>query len=163
MERWSQLRPEWPDQEIHLYGPGTDSGTFDFFTETIVGESGASRSDYTASEDDNVLVQGVAGDPYALGYFGLAYYEENRDRLKVVSVDAGQGCIEPNLETVKAGTYPLSRPLFLYVNKASLDRPEVQAFLTFYLENAATLVQDVGYIPLPDEAYADGLKALGLK
>ncbi len=160
--RWNQIRPEWPDEELHLFGPGVDSGTFDYFTDAIVGEEGASRGDFQASEDDNVLVQGIASDPLALGFFGLAYYEENKDKLKLVAIDDGDpsngdGCIEPNLETVGNGSYqPLSRPIFIYVSKAAADRPEVDAFIHFYLnpENARAFVTEVGYIPLPDEVYA---------
>ncbi|GIV34056.1 MAG: protein sphX [Chitinophagales bacterium] len=152
--RWNQIRPEWPDEEIHLYGPGVASGTFDYFTEAIIGEAGKSRGDFTASEDDNVLVQGVAGDKYGLAFFGLAYYEENMDKLKLVPVDNGQGPVKPSMETVRAGTYaPLSRPLLIYVNNTGLRRPEVQAFLNFYLDKANELVKEVGYIPLPEEEY----------
>ncbi|MGH7507242.1 MAG: PstS family phosphate ABC transporter substrate-binding protein, partial [Longimicrobiales bacterium] len=126
IERWSQVRPDFPDQELNLYGPGTNSGTFDYFTEAIVGEARASRPDFTASEDDNVLVQGVEGDVNALGYFGYAYYIENQERLKVVGIDAGAGCVTPSPETVKSGRYdPLSRPLFIYVNSESLREPAV--------------------------------------
>ena len=154
--RWNQIRPEWPDEPLNLYGAGTDSGTFDYFTEAIVGESGASRGDYTASEDDNVLVQGVAGDVNALGYFGLAYAIENEGRVKIVPIvnpETGEP-VEPSLDTVKSGQYqPLSRPLFIYVSASAVERPEVDAFVRFYLENAAALVEEVGYIPLPDEAY----------
>lgn len=154
--RWNQVRPNWPDAPLNLYGAGTDSGTFDYFTEAINGKSGASRGDYTASEDDNVLVQGVSGDKYALGYFGLAYAIENSGRVKIVPIvnpKTGQP-VEPNLETVKTGQYqPLSRPLFIYVARDQADRPEIEAFVEFYLQNAATLSQEVGYIPLPDEAY----------
>lgn len=152
--RWNQVRPEWPDAPLSLYGAGTDSGTFDYFTEAIVGEEGASRGDYTASEDDNVLVQGVANDQYALGYFGYAYYVENQDKLKAVAIDGGNGCVLPSEETINNGTYqPLSRPLFIYVRKDALDRPEVEAFVNFYLENAGTLAAEVGYVALPDRAY----------
>ncbi|HXG42404.1 MAG TPA: PstS family phosphate ABC transporter substrate-binding protein [Dehalococcoidia bacterium] len=152
--RWSQVNPAWPDRPLRLYGAGTDSGTFDYFTEAIVGKEDASRGDYTASEDDNVLVQGVAGDPNALGYFGLAYYLENRSRLKALKVDGGQGCVEPSVENVINGTYrPLSRPLFIYVSARSAERPEVQAFVDFYLETAADLAREVGYVPLPSTAY----------
>ncbi|QQS52851.1 MAG: PstS family phosphate ABC transporter substrate-binding protein [Bacteroidota bacterium] len=152
--KWNQIRPEWPDQEIHLFGPGVASGTFDYFTEAIVGESGSSRGDFTASEDDNVLVQGVAGDKYGLGFFGLAYYEENQDKLKLISVDGGNGPVFPSLETVRNGSYsPLSRPLFIYVNSVAAALPEVQAFVQFYLDNAPSLTQDVGYVPLPVEEY----------
>jgi len=157
--RWNQVRPDWPDKEIHLFGPGTDSGTFDYFTEAINGKEKASRGDYQASEDDNVLVQGIATDPLALGYFGVAYYAENKDKLKLVAIDDekdenGKGPILPTQETVEKGTYqPLARPLFIYVKKSSAERPEVQAFVKFYLDNAPKLVKEVGYIPLPAEAY----------
>ncbi len=159
--RWSQIREGWPDEELRLFGPGTDSGTFDYFTDAIVGEEGASRGDFQASEDDNVLVQGIAGDRYALGYFGLAYYQENQDKLKLVAIDDGNpdngdGCILPTAETVANGSYqPLSRPIFIYVRKEAADRPEVEAFVRFYLdpENARALVTEVGYIPLPDKVY----------
>lgn len=151
---WNQIRPEWPNEEFHLYGPGVASGTYDYFTEAIVGESGASRGDYTASEDDNVLVQGISGDPYAIGFFGLAYYEENKDKLKLVGVDNGNGPVLPTLETVKNGTYePLSRPVFIYVSDEGAGKPEVESFVKFYLDNAENLVKDVGYIPLPGEDY----------
>jgi len=157
--KWSHIRKGWPDEPIHLFGPGTDSGTFDYFTEAICGKEDASRPDYTASEDDNVLVQGVANDKYALGYFGLAYYEENADRLKLLAVDNGKGPVLPSAKTVSDGTYaPLSRPLFIYVSVASAKRPAVKQFVEFYLKNAKSLVKEVGYVPLPDEAYALALK-----
>jgi phosphate transport system substrate-binding protein len=157
--KWNQVRPGWPDRELHLYGAGVDSGTYDYFTEAIVGQEHASRGDYTSSEDDNVLVQGVSKDELALGFFGLAYYEANKDKLAIVPVDDGNekngaGPIAPSVETVKDGTYqPLSRPLFIYVNKKSLDRPEVVAFVKFYLSNSFQLAQEVRYIPLPERAY----------
>ena len=153
--RWNQIRAEWPDEKFNLYGPGVASGTYDYFTEAIVGESGASRGDYTASEDDNVLVQGIAGDKNALGFFGLAYYEENKEKMKLVGVTPEGGePVLPTFETVKSGTYtPLSRPVFIYVSDAAAKRAEVNTFVAYYLENAAKLVQDVGYIPLPDEEY----------
>ena len=152
VRNWSDVRPEWPAQPIKLYAPGTNSGSFDFFTETIMGETGASRPDYTASEDDNVLVQGVAGDPSALGYFGFAYYSQNTDKLKVAAVDGGQGCVAPSVATIDDGTYqPLARPLFIYVNRNSLARPELRAFVDFYLSNATELVPAVGYVALPDD------------
>jgi phosphate transport system substrate-binding protein len=152
--KWNQIRKEWPDAEFHLYGPGVASGTYDYFTEAIVGKSGESRGDFTASEDDNVLVQGIEGDKNALGFFGLAYYEENKERLKLVGVNGGKGVITPTAETIKNGTYaPLSRPIFIYVTKKSVARPEVKSFVEFYLTNAAQLVADVGYIPLPDDQY----------
>ena len=157
--RWNQVRPEWPDAPLNLYGAGTDSGTFDYFTEAIVGKAKASRGDYTASEDDNVLVQGVANDQYALGYFGLAYYFENQDKLKAVAIDNGKGCVPPSEETVRNGTYqPLSRPLFIYVSRKAADRPEVEAFVRFYLEKGPALVKQVGYVPLPDAVYQLALK-----
>ncbi len=158
--RWSQVRAGWPDREIRLFGPGVDSGTFDYFTEVIAGKGGASRGDYTSSEDDNVLVQGIGGDENALGYFGLAYYEENKDKLKLVPIDDGKddngkGPIAPSAETVTGGTYrPLSRPIFVYVKTKALDRPEVQKFIAFYLTNTAGLVREVGYIPFTDTEYA---------
>ncbi|MBL6964031.1 MAG: PstS family phosphate ABC transporter substrate-binding protein [Bacteroidetes bacterium] len=152
--KWNQIRPEWPNEEMHLFGPGVASGTYDYFTEAIVGESGASRGDFTASEDDNVLVQGIANDKYGLGFFGLAYYEENKDKLALVGVDNGTGPVKPNLETVGNGSYaPLSRPVFIYVNDAAAARKEVKAFVRFYFENAAELVKEVGYIPLPAAEY----------
>jgi phosphate transport system substrate-binding protein len=158
VKKWSQIRNGWPDEEFHLYGPGVASGTYDYFTEVIVGKSGSSRGDYTASEDDNVLVQGIQGDKNAIGFFGLAYYEENKDKLKLVGVDNGTGPVLPSFETVKSGTYaPLSRPVFIYVTDAAAKKPEVTAFVTFYLKNAYALVTDVGYIPLPDEEYQKGL------
>jgi len=152
--RWNQINSQWPAEEFHLYGPGIASGTYDYFTEVVVGESGSSRGDYTASEDDNVLVQGIAGDKNGLGFFGLAYYEENKAKLKLVGVENDKGVVLPSMETVKNGSYsPLSRPVFIYVSDAAARRPEVAAFVNFYLENAAVLVPDVGYIPLTDEEY----------
>jgi phosphate transport system substrate-binding protein len=154
--RWNQVRAGWPNQEIHLFGAGVDSGTFDYFTEVVNGKAKTSRGDYTSSEDDNVLVQGVAGDQYALGYMGLAYYEENKDKMKLVAVDDekadnGAGPILPALETVRNGTYrPLSRPVFIYVGTKALERPEVQKFVQFYLDSGAALVKEVGYVPLTE-------------
>ncbi len=151
---WAQVRAGLPDEDLLLYGPGVDSGTYDYLTKAIVGEEGASRGDFTPSEDDNVLVQGIAGDRSALGFFGLAYYTANAEKLKLVGVDGGEGCVEPSEETVNSGEYqPLSRPLFIYVSAASAERPAVRAFINFYLENAAFLVSDVGYVALPDEIY----------
>ncbi|WP_071516070.1 PstS family phosphate ABC transporter substrate-binding protein [Geitlerinema sp. PCC 9228] len=154
---WSDMNSSWPNQEISLYGPGTDSGTFDYFTEAIVGEEDASRADYTASEDDNVLVLGVAEDKYALGYFGYSYYYENRDKLQAVAVNG----VKPSQQTVESGQYsPLSRPLYIYVNKESLERPEVKAFVEFYLNNAPTYVNEVGYVPLSETTYSAFLEDL---
>ncbi|MDC0028880.1 PstS family phosphate ABC transporter substrate-binding protein [bacterium] len=151
---WSQVREGWPNKELHLFGPGTASGTYDYFAEAICGKKVGTRGDYTASEDDHVLVQGISTDKFGLGFFGLAYYEENKDKLKLVGVDNGSGIVQPTLETVSNGTYaPLSRPIFIYVKNSIKDRKEVQEFTKFYLENAANLVQDVGYIPLPSSEY----------
>ena len=154
--RWNQVRASWPDQELHLFGAGVDSGTFDYFTEVINGKAKVSRGDYTSSEDDNILVQGVAGDQYALGYMGLAYFEENRNKLTLVPVDDGNpdngaGPVAPSPETVRNGTYrPLSRPIFIYANTAMLARAEVQQFVQYYLESASPLISEVGYVPLTD-------------
>ena len=162
--KWSQIRGGFPDKGIHLFGPGTDSGTFDYFTEAICGKSGASRGDYTASEDDNVLVEGIASDSLALGYFGLAYYEQNKDKLKIVPIDDendanGKGAIEPSLQSVMDSTYqPLARPIFIYVSTKASEKEEVRKFVEFYLKEAATLVAEVGYIPLPKEAYEAALE-----
>ncbi len=153
--RWNQVRSSWPDRPIKLVGPGKDSGTYDYFVEAIIGHDGASRSDYEASEDDEVLAELVSRDPNALGYFGLAYYEEHQSRLRAIAVDAGKGAILPNTKTVKQASYqPLSRPLFIYVNAYQAQtNPALGNFVKFYLQNAKTSVPKVGYIPLPDEAY----------
>jgi phosphate transport system substrate-binding protein len=152
VQQWSDIREGWPDEDIRLYGPNTAHGTYDFFTEVINGESGASRTDYNAVADYNVAVQGISSDKYSLGYFGLAYYEENADQLKLIGIDAGDGAIEPSLETVKNGTYkPLSRSLYIYVAKKAAKRPAVQKFVEFYFDNAGELAQDVGYVPMPAE------------
>ena len=162
--KWSQIRADFPDKEIRLFGPGTDSGTFDYFTEAICGKSAASRGDYTASEDDNVLVEGIASDPQALGYFGLAYYEQNKDKLKIVPIDDendanGKGAITPSSQSVMDSTYqPLARPIFIYVSTKAAEKEEVQKFVEFYLKEATKLVAEVGYIPLPDEAYQAALE-----
>jgi phosphate transport system substrate-binding protein len=159
LTRWSQIRAGWPDKEIHLFGAGVDSGTYDYFTEAIVGKEHSSRGDFTASEDDNVLVQGIANDPLALGFFGVAYYEHNKDKLRLVAIDDenpknGDGPVLPTFENVKNATYqPLARPIFIYVNKQALDRAEVRDFVAFYLTAGRPLVREVGYIPLSDAAY----------
>lgn len=151
---WKNVRPDWPDAKLKLFGPGADSGTFDYFTEAVNGKSKASRGDFTASEDDNVLVQGVSGDRFALGYFGLAYYEENRDKLKLVPIDGGRGPVSPSEKTVMDGTYsPLSRPLLIYISKKSLAKPEVKNFAEFYLKNGPQLIKQAKFIPLPAQAY----------
>lgn len=154
LTHWNQVRAGWPKAPLKLYGAGSDSGTFDYFTEAVVGKSKSSRGDYTASEDDNVLVQGIATDKNALGYFGYAYYAENSDKLKAVPIDGGQGPVLPSAETVENGSYqPLSRPIFIYVSKKSAQRPEVKKFVQFYLDNAPALVKEVKYVALPPAAY----------
>lgn len=161
ISNWNQVNPEYPDEPLALYGPGTDSGTFDYFTETVNGEEGASRGDYTASEDDNVLVQGVVGDPGAMAYFGYAYYVENQDSLKAVEIDGGNGCVAPSQENVLAGEYtPLSRPLFMYTSQEAAEtNPTVQEFFSFVLDPAnKQLVGDTGYVPLSDEKYSETLQ-----
>jgi len=163
--RWNQIRPEWPDREFRLYGPGADSGTFDYFTDAINGREKASRGDYTGSEDDNILVQGISTDPDALGYFGYAYFVENQDKLKLVGVDheRGNGPVYPSPEAITNGTYtPLSRPIFIYAKKTSLDSPAVVEFLRFYMnsQNATTFIPQVGYVPFPAEYYDAGLQRL---
>jgi len=153
VKKWSDLNPDWPQEKIRLYGPGTDSGTFDYFTKAIVGEEKACRADYTASEDDNVLVTGVMNDRYALGYFGYAYYSENKEKLKLLGVNGGDGCKKPSMETVRSLSYkPLSRPLFIYVRTESLKQPAVRDFVKFYLETADQLATEVGYVPVSDQA-----------
>jgi phosphate transport system substrate-binding protein len=160
--RWSDVNPGWAAAPLKLYGPGADSGTFDYFTEAIVGKAKSSRGDYTASEDDHVLVTGVSGDRNAIGYFGFAYYVENKDKLKALAIVSkpGEKGVLPSSEAVIDGTYqPLSRPIFVYVNKKSLDtRPELKAFVNFYLENGADLARAVKYVPLPADAYEKGLE-----
>lgn len=150
--KWSDVRAGWPAEEIKIFSPGADSGTFDYFTETINGKAQASRNDalVTFSEDDNTLVQGVEGEKNAIGYFGFAYYEENKDRLKLVPIDGGEGPVAPSTETINDGTYkPLSRPMYIYVNKAFMDKPEVKAFVDYYLKHAGELADEVGYVHLP--------------
>jgi phosphate transport system substrate-binding protein len=157
VKKWSDVRPEWPHESLLLYGPGTDSGTFDYFTEAVVGKAKSSRTDFTPSEDDNTLVQGVEGNPGALGYFGYAYYEPNKKRLKALKVippGKDQG-VEPSAETVISGAYaPLSRPLFIYLSSKSGQRPEVKKFVEFYIKNVPALAAEVKYVPLPADAYA---------
>ena len=160
--RWNQVNPAWPDQPMKLFGPGADSGTFDYFTEAVVGKAKSSRGDFTASEDDNVLVTGVARDVNGLGYFGYAYYIENKDKLKAVPIvnDKGQA-VEPSMEAVLKGSYnPLARPIFIYVNAKSLAKPEVKEFVEYYLKNGAKLAKEVKYVPLPDSAYKTALDHL---
>jgi phosphate transport system substrate-binding protein len=157
IKTWNQVNPAWPNTPIKLFGPGADSGTFDYFTEAVVGKAKSSRGDYTASEDDNVLVQGVSRDKGALGYFGFAYYAENSKKLKAVPIveKAGKPAVLPSMETVKNGTYqPLARPIFIYVNASSVAKPEVKEFVEFYLNQAPKLTKAVKYVPLPDKAYS---------
>jgi len=156
ISNWNQVRPGFPDLPLKLYGPGTDSGTFDYFTKVIVGKTKSSRSDYTASESDNVLVRGVAGDAGGLGYFGFSYYKANTDKLKLLAVDSGDGPVTPSLEVIRSGRYkPLSRPMFLYVNKTALKQPPVRAFLDFFFDHARQIVEHprVNYVALSDELY----------
>jgi phosphate transport system substrate-binding protein len=166
IKSWKQVNPAWPDQPLKLFGAGADSGTFDYFTEAVNGKAKSSRGDYTASEDDNVLVQGVARDVNAIGYFGFAYYSENQDKLKAVPIveSPGKPAVVPSLENVINGSYqPLSRPIFIYVNAKSYERPEVQQFIEFYMKNADALVREVKYVPLPAKAYAYNLDHLAKK
>jgi phosphate transport system substrate-binding protein len=153
IENWNQVPGgDYPDEKLTLAGPGTDSGTFDYFTDEINGEEGASRSDYQASEDDNVTVQAVAGEKGGLGYFGYTYYEENTDKLKALAIDSGSGCVEPSADTARDGSYtPLSRPLFVYVKNTSLQKPEVQAFLRYYLDNLDQIVEQARFISMPED------------
>ncbi len=155
---WNQVNPEWPDGEFALFGPGADSGTFDSFTDKINGDEGASRTDYTPSEDDNVLVQGVASEPYSLGYFGYSYYEANQDQLKAIAIDNGEGPVAPTVESIRDGSYqPLSRVVYIYVNAEAADKPEVAEFVNYYLANAAELIPDVGSVALTPEEYTAGI------
>ena len=157
--KWNQVRPNWPNAPLKLYGAGADSGTFDYFTEAITGKAKSSRGDFTASEDDNVLVQGIANDRNALGFFGFSYYVENQDKLKAVAIDGGKGPVLPSAKTVEDGTYqPLSRPIFIYVNKKSAEKPEVKELVEFYLKNASNLVKQVKYVALPAKVYQIGLE-----
>ena len=161
---WNQINPAWPDKRIKLYGPGADSGTFEYFTEAIVGKAKSSRGDYTASEDDNVLVQGVASDIYALGFFGFAYYIENSNKIHAVAVDSGNGGVIPSSATVEDNSYkPLSRPIFIYINAKSADKPEVNEFVNFYMKNATELVTEVKYFPLSQEVYNLNIEHLNKK
>ncbi|MFM2430800.1 MAG: hypothetical protein RLZZ511_2013 [Cyanobacteriota bacterium] len=180
VKTWKDVNPAYPEEVLALYGAGTDSGTFDYFTEAVTGEKGKSRGDYTASEDDNTLVQGASGSKGGLAYFGYAYYDQNKDKLKLVEIDGGNGCVAPNPTTIADGSYaPLSRPEFVYVKKTALNRPEVKSFVAFQMDPAnKKLVSEVGYIPLPDDLYAasktrlekgvagsvfNGKKAIGVK
>lgn len=160
VKKWSDVRADWPNEPIKLYGPGTASGTFEYFTEAIVGKAKSSRADYTASEDDNVLVKGVAGDKYSLGYFGYVYYTHNKDKMNVVTIDKGGKAVAPTEATIKDASYALSRPIFIYVSKKATERPEVKEFVNFYLSNAAKIVPQVGYVPFTDSHYQELLKKI---
>jgi phosphate transport system substrate-binding protein len=156
---WKQVRAEFPAEKLMLFGPGADSGTFDYFTEAVNGKAKASRGDFTASEDDNTLVQGVENNKSALGYFGFAYYAAHKDKLRAVPIDGGKGPVEPSIDNVIKGTYsPLSRPLFIYVKESAAARPEVKEFVEFTMKEGAGLVKEVGYVPLPASAYQLALK-----
>lgn len=161
IDKWSQVRDDWPDEELHLYGAGTDSGTYDYFTHAIVGEEGASRGDFTSSEDDNVLVKGVSSDEMSLGFFGFAYYKENDDKLQALAIregESGEGVL-PSHKTIANGEYqPLSRPLFIYVKASAADDSNIQEFVNYYLTKGGPLVEDVGYVALPDRTYEKALK-----
>jgi phosphate transport system substrate-binding protein len=161
--RWNQVNPSWPDQPLKLFGAGADSGTFDYFTEAIVGKSKSSRGDFTASEDDNVLVQGVSRDVNALGFFGFAYYVENKDKLRSVPIveKPGKSAVAPSMESVVDGSYqPLARPIFIYVNLKSLGKPEVKEFVQYYLSHGEKLSREVKYVPLPSRSYKLGMERL---
>jgi phosphate transport system substrate-binding protein len=158
---WNQVRSNWPNAPLKLFGAGADSGTFDYFTEAITGKAKSSRGDFTASEDDNVLVQGIANDRNALGFFGYAYYEENKTKLKAVPIDSGKGPVPPSEKTVLDGSYqPLSRPIYIYVSKKASAKPEVKEFVDFYMKQGAMLAKQVKYIPLPAKVYQLGLERL---
>ena len=162
VKSWRDVDASFPDEKLSLYGAGTDSGTFDYFTKEIVGEEGSSRSDYSATEDDNVTVQGVSGEKGALGYFGLSYYEQNQDKLKALEIDGGGGCVAPSQETAQGGTYrPLSRPLYVYVKNDSLARPEVKAFVTYLVDNELEIAQTAQFVSLTDEQLQKAKAALG--
>jgi phosphate transport system substrate-binding protein len=161
VKSWNAVDPSFPDEGLKLYGPGTDSGTFDYFTDEINGEEGASRSDYSASEDDNVIVQGVSGDTGSLGYFGFSYYDQNQDQLKALEIDSGDGCVAPSVETAQDGSYkPLSRPLFMYIKNEALAKPEVEAFVRYILDNSESLATDALFVPLTSEQQQQALSDL---
>lgn len=162
-QQWSDVRDDWPDEPFELYGPATTSGTFDFFTENVIGEQGAHRSDYESTEQDNIIVQGITGSEYAMGYFGYAYYDENQDRVKGLAIDGGDGtCVEPSLENAQAGDYPLARPLYIYVSETSLqEKPAVEEFVRFYVQNSSTdLVSQIGYVPASESMVEENLSTI---
>lgn len=160
-QQWSDVNQDWPSEEFDLFGPTSASGTFDFFTEEVIGEEGSSRSDYQPTENDNTIVTGVAGSEYAMGYFGYSFYSENQGKLKALSLDNDSGCVEPSPETINSGKYPLSRPLYIYVNRESLQRDAVESFVRFYLEQSSTdLISEAGYIPVSEQTKQDNLEKL---
>ena len=162
--KWSNVNANWPDAKFVLYGPASTSGTFDYFTETVIGKGGAHRSDYHKTEHDNVIVQGIRNDKHALGYFGFAYYVSNKSRIKAMAIDSGSGPVEPSLKNAQSGAYPLSRPLFIYVSSKSLSKPHVKAFLEFYIRQSATeLVSQVGYVPITEAKMKENLAKIGVK
>lgn len=161
VKKWSDVRSSWPAEDIKLYGPGTDSGTFEYFTEVITGEAKSMRTDFTPSEDDNFLVTGIIGGKYSMGYFGFSYYIENKDQLKVVPIDSGEGGVVPDFATIESGEYtPLSRPLFIYVNKKSLEKDHVKSFVQYYLTEGTEFIKDVGYVTLKKDDYTSQLNKI---
>lgn len=163
-QRWNEVDPSWPDEEFELYGPAATSGTFDYFTEVVIGKERAHRSDYNPTEHDNVIVQGIEGNPYALGYFGFAYYVGNKDRIKALAIDAGDGPVLPSLANAQSDAYPLSRPLFMYVSRKSLEKPQVRAFVEFLIRQSATeLISQVGYVPITEEVMRENLRKIGVE
>lgn len=157
VKKWKEVNSSWPDEEIKLYGPGTESGTFEYFTEFANGKAMQSRADYTASEDDNTLVKGVSGNKGGMGYFGYAYYVENKNKVRAVAVDGGKGCVEPTDKTIADLSYPIARLIYIYPSTKAMQRPEVKEFVKFYMENGAKLSKQVGYTPLPEQMYKDNL------
>ena len=163
-KRWNEVEATWPDAEFELYGPASTSGTFDYFTETVIGKGGAHRSDYHKTEHDNVIVQGIEGNKHALGYFGFAYYVSNKSRIKAMAIDGGSGPVKPSLANAQSGAYPLSRPLFIYVSPKGLAKPQVKAFVEFYIRQSATeLVSQVGYVPVTEAKMKENLAKIGVK
>ncbi|MDL5363654.1 PstS family phosphate ABC transporter substrate-binding protein [Halalkalicoccus sp. NIPERK01] len=160
-QNWSDVNPDWPDEPFELYGPASTSGTFDWFTENVIGEAGSHRSDYEGTEEDNIIVQGIQGSQYALGYFGYAYYQENEDAIKGLQIDGGEGCVEPSLETAQDGSYPMSRPLFVYAAEESLQDSTVADFMRYFIENSSSdLVSEVGYVPANEQLVEESLATL---
>lgn len=164
VQRWNEVDPSWPNEKFKLYGPDSTSGTFDYFTETILGKKGSHRGDHHKTEHDNVIVKGIKGNKYALGYFGFAYYINNANSLKAMAIDGGKGPVKPSLAAAQSGAYPLSRPLFIYVNRKSLEKPHVKAFVEFFIRKSATdLVSEVGYVPITEATMKENLAKIGVK